>query len=232
MAYAVVAFAAVLLSSWWAVESLQAGRAVDAQRLCEVDRSSPCLQQSTGILQGPYAVHRSANEWWEITGSSSAGDLEVGPGASGRLERWAGEEVTALTYRGDIAVVVTPDGRRSTDVDVGTRGVVYWAAGGLFALVAGVGLVRHARRRLRATGGWWRSGGAPTDFFELRIVIAGLPPLACGVAMQLGAPWQVGLSTGAVVAIASVVAAARSQRRARTAPAPRHARDPGLNAQL
>lgn len=223
-AYAVVAFALVPFCCWWAGVSLQAGRAVDAQRLCEVDRSGPCLQQASGVLKGPDSAGRSINDRWEVSGVDGSAFV-VGPGASGRLEKWAGEAVVALTYRGDIVVVVAPDGRRTTGVEVGAGGVVNWGACTLLALVAGVGLVRQARRRLRASGGWWRSGGMPPDFFELRIAIAGLPPLVCATSMRFGASWQLGIAAGTAVALALVVAAVRSQRRASAAAPPRHARD-------
>jgi hypothetical protein len=223
MVYAVAVLAFVPFFSWSAVEGVQAGRAVDAGRPCAVDRDGPCLDAVAGTLDGPNPRHRSLNVGWEVDG---VGGFEIGPHASDELERWQGHPVAALAFRGDVVIIETPDGRSFESLDVGLRGVLGSGSSALLALGGGVGLLRYARRKRHAYGGWWRVDGPSVEAVDLQIACAVMVPASCGFLLEWGAAWWFAVLVTALLTMAAVAAVVRSRRRAGTAPAPRYARDP------
>jgi len=223
MVYAVLVLAFVPFFSWSTVEGVQAGRAVDAGRRCAVSRDGPCLDAVAGTLDGPHPYHRSLNVGWDVAG---VGGFEIGPDASDELERWRGQPVAALAFRGDVVSIETPDGRSFESLAIGLRGALGSGSSALLALGGGVGLLRYARRKRRAYGGWWRVDGPAVEAIELPIALAVLAPASCGFLLEWGAAWWFALIVTVLLTVAGVAAVVRSRRLAGLAPAPRHARDP------
>ncbi len=221
MVYAVVVLAFVPYFSWSTVESVQAGRAVDAGRRCAVDRAGPCLDAVAGTLDGPSPHHRSLNVGWQVDG---VGGFEIGPDASDELEEWQGQSVEALAFRGDVVSIETPGGRSFASLDIGLRGALGSGSLALLALGGGVGLLRYARRKRRAYGGWWRADGPAVQAIDLPIALAVMVPAGCGFLLEWGAAWWLAVTVAVLLTMVAVAAVVRS-RWARPAPRPAHRSD-------
>lgn len=210
--YAVLALAGGVGLTHEAVGALRAQRAVDADRACRGDLRTDCLETVSGTLRGPSHVRRSSHQRWTVVvRGEKTGQIEVGGGDSADLRVWAGTEVEALAYDGRLLSVRTQDGETFEDVGSGYRGVTLWGSLAVTLLVAPVGFVRHARRKARAYGGWWRSRGPAVDPGDGPVAVAVMTPASVVFLLLFDVPWWAALIVPVVVALAILVVVAHDR---------------------